>query len=53
MHHFSSRSYRDSIKEEVEKLMQKIDNKPIQKNWFINIYKKIAKKFINFFAIFK
>lgn len=59
MRYSSNRSYRDYISEEVEKLMQRIDKKTKKKNWFIklwewfiNIFKKIAKKFFSLFRNF-
>ena len=59
MRYSSNISYRDSITEEVEKLMQKIDKKPKNTNFFIKsqerligVYKKIAKRFNNLFARF-
>lgn len=59
MRYSSNRSYRDSISEEVEKLMQRIDKKPKKKNWFIKLWewfisicKKIAKKFFILFRNF-
>jgi hypothetical protein len=51
MRYSSNISYRDTINEEVEKLMQKINKKPKKKNWLVRfwewlicMYKKIAKK---------
>jgi hypothetical protein len=50
MRYSSNRSYRDTINEEVEKLMQKIDKKTEKKNclvrfweWLISIYKKMRR----------
>lgn len=44
MRYSSNRSYRDSINEEVEKLMQKIDRETVKKNWLIRLWEWILSK---------
>lgn len=45
MRYSHNRNYRDSMMEEVNKLMKKIDSKPPKcNNWFIKLLKKIFNK---------